>query len=138
MQCPMKRTMVNTCKYCHIVSFAHSKTIHFPYSVVSQSQTQDELLSTRFFFDFGLQNACCSSANLFIQNCSSVLFALKILPLPFRPRYCFELSFAVFISQMIFQLIHHSFSMKYDSSSESNRSLDLKKEIIKMIREITD
>lgn len=123
----MKRTMVSTCKYNHIVSFAHSKTIHFPYAVVRQSQTLDELPSTRFFFDFGLQNACCISANLFIQNCSSVLFALKILPLPFRSRYYFELSFAVFISQMIFQLIHHSFSMKYDSSSENNRSLGLKK-----------
>lgn len=115
---------------CSTVTFAHSKSAHFSfYSVVRQSQTLDVLRSTTFFFDIGLQHAHCCSADLFIQNCSQFGVVCSYNTVSLRPLYCFELSFAVFISWMIFQLIHHSFPMKYSSSTKSNRSLDLKKKV---------
>lgn len=112
------------------VTFARSKTVHFSFhSVVRQSQILDVLRSTIFFFDVGLQHACCGSADVFIQNCLhfSVVCSYNTAS-PFQTSLLLWTFLWVFISRMIFQLIHHSFSMKYRSSTKSNISWDLKKQ----------
>lgn len=99
-----------------------SKKCPFFFSFSSQAKSDTGCAQKHIFLCY----AAALQSSLFKTVCSLV-FALIILPFPFRSLYCFELFCAVLISQMIFQPTHHSFSMMYLSSTKTNISLDLKK-----------